>query len=176
KEKIDEVVGLLESQAEKSAKLRRYTGSHSNKDLGATMVFITDMFRELQQRAGGNPFDNRDVIYESVDDYNALNEGVKRYASDARAAEYLRTWYTPTGQLKHPMLAIHTTYDPLVPVRIPTMYLGITENAGTKDLFVQQFVEHDGHCAILPAEISRGFSALLEWKNGGSRPASGLNR
>ncbi len=174
--KSKELVALLDSQPEKSAALRRFTGAHSNKDMGPTLVFLTDMFRELQQRAGGNPFDNRDMIYESLDDYNPLNEGVKRYTADKGAAEYVRTWYTPTGKLSHPMLAIHTTYDPLVPVRVPAMYPGLTEIAGSRDLFVQQFVEHDGHCAILAPEIARGFSQLREWKNSGVKPPSGLNR
>jgi pimeloyl-ACP methyl ester carboxylesterase len=169
-----QIIALLDGQPEKSAALRRFTGAHNNKDLGGTMIFLTAMFGELQQRAGGNPFDNRDVIYESADDYNALNQGVKRYSADARAAEYIRTWYTPTGKLFHPMLAIHTTYDPLVPVRIPAMYPAITEQAGARDNFVQEFVEHDGHCMILPPEIARGFSELREWKNNGVRPPSGL--
>ena len=169
-----QVIALLDAQPDKAAALRRYTGVHNNKDLGSTEVFITALLGELQQRAGGNPFDNRDIIYESSDDYNALNRGVKRYAADARAAEYVRTWYTPTGKLFHPMLAIHTTYDPLVPARIPAMYPGITELAGSRDNFVQEFVEHDGHCVILPQEIARGFSELREWKNSGIRPPSGL--
>jgi pimeloyl-ACP methyl ester carboxylesterase len=171
---IKQLIALLDAQPEKSAALRRFTGAHNNQDLGSTVVFITAMLGELQRRTGGNPFDNRDVIYESADDYNALNRGAKRYTADAKAAEYIRTWYTPTGKLFHPLLAIHTTYDPLVPVRIPAMYPGITELAGAKDNFVQEFVEHDGHCTILPPEIARGFSELRDWKNSGTRPPSGL--
>lgn len=173
-DKTKEIVALLDGDPEKSAALRQFSGAHNNRDLGSTLVFLTDLLRELQQRAGGNPFDNRDIIYESASDYNALNKGVKRYASVPRAAEYLRTWYTPTGKLSRPMLAIHTTYDPLVPVRIPDMYPGILEIGGSRDMFVQQFVPHDGHCAILAPEIERGFSALREWKDHGVRPASGL--
>jgi pimeloyl-ACP methyl ester carboxylesterase len=173
-DRVKDLIGMLDAQPDKSAALRRFTGVHNNQDLGSTLVFITAMLGELRQRSGGNPFDNRDVIYESSDDYNALNRGVKRYTADAKAAEYVRTWYTPTGKLFHPMLAIHTTYDPLVPVRIPAMYPGIAELAGAKDNFVQEFVEHDGHCTILAPEIARGFSALREWKNSGVRPPSGL--
>lgn len=173
-DKAREIVALLDSQPEKAAAVRRFTGAHSNKDMGGALVFLTEVIREIQQRAGGNPFDNRDVIYESADDYNALNKGVKRYAASARAAEYVRTWYTPTGRLSRPMLAIHTTYDPIVPVRVPAMYPTIAESAGARDLFVQQFVEHDGHCTILPKEIAHGFSALRDWKDKGVRPASGL--
>jgi hypothetical protein len=72
-----------------------------------------------------------------------------------------------------PMLAIHTSYDPLVPVSIPNTYSTLVELAGTSSLFVQQFVKHDGHCAISPNEMSRGFEELRAWKNAGSRPVGG---
>jgi|SRR5579872_354460 len=176
KEAAEKVAAVLDASPEKSAALRRYAGAHNNKDLASTLTFITDMLRELHERAGGNPFDNRGVIYETPgEDYNALNDGVKRYAADQRAAEYVRTWYTPTGRLERPLLAIHTTYDPLVPVRIPDMYPGIVDQAGAANMFVQQYVHHDGHCAILPAEIAKGFSELREWKSSGVKPPFGLN-
>jgi len=177
KEAVDKLTALLDGNAEKSAAVRRYSGTHNNKELAGTLMFVTDLLRELQQRAGGNPFDNRAMIYETPEpDYNALNDGVKRYAADPRAAEYLRTWYTPTGKLERPLLAIHTTYDQLVPVRIPDMYPSIVDRARASNMFVQQYVHHDGHCAILPAEVARGFSELREWKTSGVHPPFGLNR
>jgi hypothetical protein len=62
-----------------------------------------------------------------------------------------------------------------VPVRIPSMYPGIVDHAGSANMFVQQYVHHDGHCAILPVEIARGFSELREWKSSGVKPPFGLN-
>ena len=167
------LIALLDGNPDKAAAVRRSSGVHNNKDLASTLSFLTYFLKELQERAGGNPFDNRDVIYESQDDYNALNDGVKRYASDPRAAEYVRTWYTPTGAISHPMLAIHTSYDPLVPVRIPNMYPSIAERAGSQDLFVQQYVKHDGHCNIRPEEIAQGFQELRDWKDKGVKPPHG---
>jgi pimeloyl-ACP methyl ester carboxylesterase len=170
-----QIQALMDSQADKAAALLRYSGLHNTKDLAGTVTFITYLLLDLEQRSGGNPFDNRNVIYESPDDYNALNDGVKRYTADPHAAEYIRTWYTPTGKLSHPVLAIHTTYDPLVPVRIPERYLELTALSGSEDLFVQQYVKHDGHCTILPNEIAAGFSELRTWKDQGMKPHSGLH-
>src|SRR5579872_7355438 len=133
------IQALLDGQPDKAAAMLHYSGAHSTKDLAGTLVFLTYMFLDMEQRAGGNPFDNRNEIYDLPDNYNAVNDSVKRYTADPRAAEYIRTWYTPTGRLLHPMLAIHTSYDPLVPVRIPDMYLGLVEESGTQDLFVQQY-------------------------------------
>jgi len=175
KESSDQLQAIIDRDPQKAAALLRYSGAHSTKDLAGVTIFITGMLRELQQRSGGNPFDNRNVIYESADNYNELNDGVKRYAADPRAAEYIRTWYTPTGRLTHPMLAIHTSYDPLVPVRIPDRYPELVEQTGSQAMFVQQYVKHDGHCAILPNEIAAGFTELRAWKDNGVRPHSGLH-
>jgi pimeloyl-ACP methyl ester carboxylesterase len=170
-----ELQALMDSQPEKAAALLRYSGAHNTKDLAGTLTFITFMLLDLQQRSGGNPFDNRNTIYESTDNYNALNDGVKRYSADPRAAEYVRNWYTPTGKLTRPMLAIHTSYDPLVPVRIPARYPELVEQTGSSALFVQQYVKHDGHCQILPNEVAAGFTELREWKEKGVRPHAGLH-
>lgn len=172
----DRIQALMDSQPEKAKALLRYSGAHNTKDLASTLTFVTWMFGDLQRRSGGNPFDNHNVIYESPDNYNELNDGVKRYTADPKAAEYLRTWYTPTGKISHPMLAIHTTYDPLVPVRIPDLYPALAESNGASDLFVQQYVHHDGHCAIQPDEIAQGFSELRDWKNAGVKPHSGVHK
>ncbi len=174
-EAAKQLQAVMDSQPEKAAVLLRYSGAHNTKDLAGTLTFITFMLLDLQQRSGGNPFDNRNNIYETTDDYNALNDGVKRYAADSRAAEYVRNWYTPTGKLTRPMLAIHTSYDPLVPVRIPARYPELVEQTGSQSMFVQQYVKHDGHCAILPNEVAAGFTELREWKDKGVKPHAGLH-
>src|SRR5262249_1990312 len=56
-----------------SARIRNLTG---------TDVFFTYILIDLEQHAGGNPFDNRNIIYSGTPDDNALNDGVKRYASE----------------------------------------------------------------------------------------------
>ncbi|MFB3828348.1 MAG: alpha/beta hydrolase [Bryobacteraceae bacterium] len=158
---------ILDGNAEAAAAFRRYSGIQNNKEAAATVVFFTYILKDLQQRGGGNPFDNRDTIYDGSPDDNALNDGVKRYRAVPRAAEYVRTWYTPTGRLTRPMLAIHTTYDPLVPPWVPNYYAHLAEESG---LFVQQYVKRAGHCAIQPQEVARGLAQLREWKATGKRP------
>jgi len=167
------ITAALESSPDKSAALRHQNNLKSNKDLAGTLTFLVYLIKELNERSGGNPFDNRNVIYSGTIDDNTLNTEIPRYAADPKAVAYLRQNYTPTGKIAKPMLAIHTSYDPLVPVTIPNTYSTLVELAGTQSLFVQQFVKHDGHCNIQPAEISRGFSELREWKKNGTRPVGG---
>jgi pimeloyl-ACP methyl ester carboxylesterase len=176
KELNDQIRALLDSKSENAEILRRWTGIHTNKEVAATTVFFTYILMDLEQRGGGNPFDNRNIVYSGTPDDNALNDGVKRYAANPRATEYLHTYYTPTGRLTRPMLAIHTTYDPLVPPWVPNAYSLLTEQMGTKNLFVQQYVKHDGHCAINNTEVARGFAELREWKTRGVRPPAGAQQ
>ncbi|HTS77544.1 MAG TPA: alpha/beta fold hydrolase [Bryobacteraceae bacterium] len=175
RELVAKVEKALDAAPEKAASLRHFRDSNlkSNRDLASTTAFIAYMIKELEERAGGNPFDNRNEIYNGTLDDAKTNAEIARYAADPRAFAYLRNFYTPTGHILHPMLAIHTSYDPLVPVWIPNTYETTLENSGTDDLFVQQYVNHDGHCAIMPDEIAEGFSELRAWKSKGVKPAPG---
>jgi pimeloyl-ACP methyl ester carboxylesterase len=173
KEIEDKVFAALEASPEKATLLRRPNHLKTNRELASTLVFITYMLKELQQRAGGNPFDNRNVIYNGTLDDNEANATIARYEADPKAIAYMRQYYTPTGHILRPMLAIHTTYDPLVPVSIPNSYQATIDEAGNSNLFVQQYVKHDGHCAISPEETARGFAQLREWKTSGVRPKAG---
>jgi len=170
---IGKILSALETSPEKAASLRKQNNLKSNQDLAGTLAFLVYLIKELNIRAGGNPFDNRNIIYNGTIDDNVVNSLIPRYPADPHALAYLRENYTPTGKIAKPMLAIHTSYDPLVPVSIPNTYSTLVELAGTQNLFVQQFVKHDGHCAISPEETSAGFSELLQWKKSGTRPAGG---
>ena len=164
------ILELLNKEEAKAAEMRRFTGIRTNKDLAATLVFFTAILQELQRRTGGNPFGNRSTIYQGTSDDNALNDGVRRYAADARAAEYIHKFYTPTGRLSRPMLAIHTTYDPLIPASVPNYYPDLAVRAGSGVLFLQRYVKADGHCTIPVPEILKGLADLQAWVREGRRP------
>ena len=166
------LMNLFESKPQAAAALRRWSGIKTDKELAATAAFFTYILKDLQERSGGNPFDNRNTIYEGTEEDNALNDGVKRYAADPPAAEYVRRFYTPTGRIARHMLHLHTTYDPLVPSWTPNMYTKIVQDAGREELFAQRYVKRDGHCTMLPAEVERGFADLREWKRTGKRPGN----
>ena len=176
KELESKVLVALESKPVQADALRRYTLVHTNQELASNLVFWTYQLMDIQQRSGGNPFDNRNTIYTNLPESNAVNDGVARYAADRRAAEYQKTFYVPTGRLTRPMLAVHTTYDPLVPAWIPSMYGVLAQDAGSAEMFVLQYVKHDGHCQIMPDEIDRAFHQLKRWKDVGERPSNGLQQ
>lgn len=170
----DKVFKALNEKPKEAEIIRHFGGQKSLKDLAGILVFNAALIRELTIRTGGLPLDNQNVVYTVEGDYNALNDGVKRYKADPKAAAYLTAWYSPTGHLTAPMLAVHTTYDPLVPTWIPNRYLALTRTAGSQDLFVQQFVKHDGHCQITAPETLAAFQELKRWSDGGPAPVGGI--
>jgi len=174
KQLVQRVSDVLKQKPAEAEILRRYTRLHSLGDIAGDLTLFTELMGDLRRRTGGNPFDNLNIVYTIDGDSNALNRGVKRYAADPVAAAYLAAWYSPSGKLDAPMLAIHTTYDPIVPSNAPDTYATRAREAGNPGLFIQQYVEHDGHCAIKPEEIASGFSELLRWVETGSAPVFGL--
>ncbi|MBS1811415.1 MAG: alpha/beta hydrolase [Acidobacteria bacterium] len=172
--KLDQakVKAALEAAPDKAAMFaKRY--SIAVNDLPGTLAFWYEINRELQVRSSGNPFDNRNTLYDGFDDDVAVNRGVKRYAADAKAREYLRQHYAPTGRIADPVLTIHTTYDPLIPGRYVSEYNSIANVAGTQDLFVAKFVVGKGHCTFTPAQTGMAFEELLKWVREKKRPEVG---
>ncbi len=172
RDKVEEVEAQLQSEPAKAAALRQISRLKRDREVAATAVFVAFTLKDVQERSGGNPFSNRNTIYYGSPDDNGLNDGVKRYDADASLA-YLETYATLTGKLRRPVLAIHDTYDPLVPVSVPDDYAMRATVGGSRDLFVLQYVEHEGHCNITPAEVGKGFDELLAWTHQHKKPRGG---
>ena len=172
------VEDALKSRPAASQALRDLTGLHSDHDLAVDMVYFTFVLGEMQRRARGNPFDNRNFIYAGTDPVssatdNLLNDQVRRYAAFPPARDYLLHHYTPTGRLTRPMLALHTTYDPRVPAENLRLYAEQVALAGASDNLVQQYVHRDGHCAFTEQEIGEAFDELTNWAHTNHRPQPG---
>jgi hypothetical protein len=134
---------------------------------------------DIQRRAHGNAFDNRNFLYTGTDPAstfsdNLLNDNVRRYTADPHAREYLLHHYTPNGQLHRPMLALHTVYDPRIPANTLTVYAEQVAVSGFADNLVQQFVNRDGHCTFTEDEIGRTFDELTAWIDQHRKPPPGL--
>lgn len=171
-QEVGRIRKLLEGDPAKAEELRRWSLLHSNEELATVAVFFTAILQDLVRRGGGNPFDNRNTLYQGTSDDGALNDGVTRYTAAPQAAAWLRRNYTPTGRLAKPLLAITTTYDPLIPAWVPGLYAATLDETGNGDRFVQRWVNHAGHCAITPEETDQGFADLVRWAREGRRPAS----
>lgn len=163
----------IDASPEKASMFTRRYSLSAPSDILPVLNFFYEINRELQVRAGGNPFDNHNTIYDGFDDDVALNRGVKRYKADEKAREYLRRHYSPTGRIADPMLTIHTTYDQLLPGRYISAYDAIAKQAGTQDLFVAKYVVARGHCNFTAKQTADAFDQLLDWARNRKRPESG---
>ena len=110
---------------------------------------------------GGNPYDNTATVYASP--FGAafdtvLNAGIARYVGDEDASARVMEEFETTGRLLDPIVALHTTRDPVVPFWQSQIYAEEVRNS----LFLEvQPIDRYGHCAFAPAEIAMGFQDLL---------------
>lgn len=171
---VDKVLKALPSNPTGLVEMMALGHFKTQADLADGVVFGSFIQRDLEQRLGSSAMDNMNTIYAGGPDDNALNDGVKRYAASAAALAYLKTWYTPTGVLLKPMLAVHTTYDPIIPADSVSVYADLVERNGSGANFVQQYVKEDGHCHIDGAETMSALEELIAWKRNGVRPKGGV--
>jgi pimeloyl-ACP methyl ester carboxylesterase len=175
----DKLLAALRAEPTAAAALRNLMGLHTDADVAHDIGYFTYVVGDMQRRAGGNPFDNRNYIYTGTNPANAaadfeLNDKVRRYAASPQARQYMLRHYTPNGRLGRPMLAVHTVYDPIVPASSLSLYNHMVEAAGAEQNLVQQYVNREGHCNITEEQIGMAFDELQHWTHGGARPTPGL--
>ncbi len=119
-------------------------------------------------------FDNANVVYTSPyvpqPVLDALNAGVARYSATPDAVAYLLKYYEPTGNLLIPMLTLHNSRDPQVPVFHEACYKALVDEKGHGDNLVQRVKPSYGHDSFSAAEIASGFQDLVGWVEGGLKP------
>lgn len=152
---------------------QQWSGFRSDVEMAQVVAFYAAIQKELMARAGGNPFDNRNTLYQGSSDDVRLNRGVKRYSAHPEAVAYLRKYYTPKAEPKRPVLSLHTTYDPLVPAWSANAYGELARLNGGEDFYVQRFVARNGHCTFTTEEMLNAFRDLAAWVEKGVRPEAG---
>lgn len=175
----ERIAAALRESPQAAASMRSLMGLHADAELASDIAYFTFVIGDMQRRSGGNPFDNRNTIYSGTNAGNSfadyeLNDKVRRYDAQPAARAYLLRHYTPTGHLGRPMLALHTVYDPVVPVSQLAVYSREVEAAGFGQNLVQQYVHRDGHCTLRQDEVGQAFDELVAWTHRGSRPVAGL--
>jgi pimeloyl-ACP methyl ester carboxylesterase len=129
---------------------------------------------ELLSRTNGkSPYDNLKTTYSGSADDSALNKNVERIASDRPAMEYLDHYFEPTGSLRIPVVALHTTRDPVVPHWHEQVYQQLAAQQQSSQWLVQQSVNRFGHCEFQAPEVLHAFQSLAVWVNYGVKPAGG---
>ncbi|MES2391638.1 MAG: alpha/beta hydrolase [Acidobacteriota bacterium] len=176
---LERIEVALKANPDAATIMRGLTSVHTNVDLAWDMDYFTFNISDMQHRAKGNPFDNRNYLYTGTNPANTLgdfelNDKVRRYAASPTARAYLLRHYSPSGRLGKPMIALHTLYDPIVPPTSLAFYDHQVQAAGSGENLVQQYVHREGHCNLTVEEIGRAFDELVAWTHKGARPSPGL--
>jgi pimeloyl-ACP methyl ester carboxylesterase len=152
---------------------------------------------DVERRAGGNPSWNNGVDYEKqlklsvdyaevlalyqqaglnlADDLKKLNDA-KRIVADPSAVTYLSNNIVFNGELRVPVLTVHTSGDDIANVQMEEAYAAVVHKANGDSFLRQTFVHRAGHCAFTSAEMIAALQTLVrrldtgEWQ--GADPKS----
>ena len=130
-------------------------------------------------RQPGVAVQNSDVEYHFdadlalTPDERAFNEAVQRVTADPQGRRINGIANVPptTGDLKIPMLTLHTLGDLFVPFHMEQEYARRVAANGGSDLLVQRATRDFGHCSFTPIERVTAFTDLVGWVEAGVKPA-----
>ncbi len=104
----------------------------------------------------------------SSDDFS---RNVVRFSADPERAKAFIEGNEITGDLRMPMITLHTTGDGVVPMDEEQILRQRVEAAGKGDHLVQRLVEDPGHCHFTQSEWEQGLADLMNWVENGVKPA-----
>jgi pimeloyl-ACP methyl ester carboxylesterase len=148
------------------------------------LMIVTENRAELETRAGGPVSQNLDHVYGLSQDEVAYLNGLDvdaealLEAMNARtniqarrsARKYLERYANLTGEIKRPVLSMHTTVDSICAIENESAYRETVAAAGQEDMLVQVYTDGVGHCAFTPAQMLTTFAAMEHWLDTGERP------
>jgi pimeloyl-ACP methyl ester carboxylesterase len=122
----------------------------------------------LERTHGESFFDNSTTVYTGalpppvLDDINAH---IARFEIAPSAAAMMRRFYEPTGRLPIPLIAYHTTRDPVVPVFHEYVYRDLVQAAGMSENLQQRIEDRYGHTGFPASQAIQAFEELVQWVN-----------
>jgi len=174
---VDEVFvepETIQVQLDKNPQLAALFSAHYKvriDHLAEVIGFHQFLLKECVSWLGGLPSGNLQTIYSGFGDKDKeINKNALRYKAQKNAQEYYIQNYTPTGELRDPVLALHTYYDEILPVFNYEYYELITEIKHTSHNYMQQYVMTEGHCEFRIEDVEKSFNELLIWIKEGKRP------
>ncbi|SNS52391.1 hypothetical protein SAMN06265795_103204 [Noviherbaspirillum humi] len=178
--RVDECTGIKSPPEKRSAEQKRRLANIlavipvPERTLVSHLNWATFLFRDLTQRvlAGGNPFDNRHVVYRGSDDDAALNKDVVRFDADPKAVARLAEDSDMSGRLPVPAISLHAIDDPTALVEYEAQYRSVVDAAGKGDSLVQVFTREREHSKLSDAEYAAVFGAMMRWIDQGDKPSA----
>jgi hypothetical protein len=162
------VAAAILSRPDAARELIAITGapvaSLSPADIAATAVRILWYnvigSLDVQIRLGGSPYDNTTRVYRGSSNDVALNGLIARFTADHAARGALDAYETG-GFLLKPVVTLHTTGDPIVPVEQESIYAVKVRQNVPAAFLTQTSVSRYGHCTFEAPEVLAAFSTLM---------------
>jgi dienelactone hydrolase len=145
------------------------------RTLSLTVYVGLSWRQEAETRAGGNMSWNTGVNYARMLARSSVRAEVEalyarvgedalaadlatlaaapRISADPAAVAYMARHIAFTGRLSAPLLTIHTTGDPLVPVQVQHAYQDAVDDVNRSGLLRQAYVHRAGHCTFTAGEM-----------------------
>jgi len=120
-------------------------------------VFATN---DAIAKLGGQPFDNESRAYTGSANDDALNAGVQRFIADLPALREVQAHYQTSGQLRVPLVTLHTTLDEIVPYWHEPLYRDKVVARGRAVRHDNTSVARYGHCNFTTAEVTQALALL----------------
>ena len=140
--------------------------------LAGALMLNYMVLRELQDRVGGFPVDNRMTVYSGFGADAAFNKGVRRYPGEPNAMHYLAEHAKLTGRISKPLVLQSNNDDPTVPERLNGVYPGLVKSAHRTDQLFVLAPAGEGHCGFSPEQIHAAFGVLSGWVTSGHQPSN----
>ena len=119
----------------------------------------------LRRTHGHSFFDNADWHYTSTQLPQSLidyaNANVARYTISPDAREFLSRFGEPSSELRTPVLTLHTTRDPVVPVWHEDNFAAVAAGPW----LVQHRTDRYGHVNFAVAELMANFAEMVTWSS-----------
>ncbi len=132
-------------------------------DLAFALMFRYLILRELIDRSGGFPLDNREVRYVERVAVPDIDARVRRYRADSVAEAYVRTHFDLQGKPDAPVLILSNRYDPTVPAPFSARYAELANASGRSERVYTLPPEGESHCAFDQEAVDRAFQTLQNW-------------
>jgi hypothetical protein len=112
-------------------------------------------------KLGGQPFDNSQRLYRGSANDERLNREVQRFQADPAALAEMNAHYETRGNIRVPVVTLHTLADPVVPYWHESLYRQKTNLQGAGALHLNIPTVHYGHCAFAVEEVLVAFVVLV---------------
>jgi pimeloyl-ACP methyl ester carboxylesterase len=165
---LPRITAALLARPDKALELMRTSNAAYDPAAPATIVNTTiDLLRynvvatnDAIAKLGGNPFGNATRWYFGSSNDRRLNLQIQRFKAAPAARRALKAYET-SGDLRIPMVSLHTVADDVVPAWHEILYLAKADAVPPRGKFLPFPVLRYGHCNFTAAEIAAAFSIAV---------------